>query len=70
MDLIEIPQEHALVQLSSIEILALWRAISRARDSMTDEQFIDSFDTTRNHATELCRKLSEALDWARANRPD
>jgi hypothetical protein len=70
MDLIEIPQEHALVQLSSIEILALWRAISRARDNMTPEAFMDSFDMHPKHAADLCRKLSEALDWARANRPD
>jgi hypothetical protein len=69
MDLIEVSQEHALVQLSSIEILALWRAISRARDSMTPEQFMDSFDMHPDHAIKLCRQLSEALDWARSNRP-
>jgi hypothetical protein len=70
MDLIEIPQEHAMVTLSSIEILALWRAFARARDSMTDEQFMDNFEMHPKQGTELYRKLSDALNWARANRPE
>jgi hypothetical protein len=32
MHIIEIPEEHALVELSATEIRALWGAIQRLRD--------------------------------------
>jgi hypothetical protein len=37
---------------------------------MSREQFIDSFDTTPKHALDMERKLSDALEVARSNRPD
>ena len=65
MEIIEIPEEHALVQLNSIELRALWKAFSRARDSMDAKAFLYDFEMTAGQATELNHKLSEALDIAR-----
>ena len=63
MEIIEIPQEQALLCLTSTEILVLWRALARAREGMSREQFIDNFDTSPKHSLDMERKLSEARMW-------
>jgi hypothetical protein len=70
MEIIQIPEERALVELSSIEIRALWKAWRRALDDMDEESFRGKFDMTRDGAWHLDRRLSEALDVAQRNSPD
>ena len=67
MEIIEIPHEHALVELDSIEIRALWQALGRARDSMDNEAFTQNFNMSPNRASDLGQKLSEALRVAQDN---
>lgn len=67
MDLIDIPEEHALVTLSSTEIRALWKAFNRVRDAMDGESFLQIFEMTAHGANGLAHKLGEALDFARRN---
>jgi hypothetical protein len=70
MEIIQIPEEHALVELSSIEIRALLKAWRRALDDMDEESVRGKFDMTRDGAWDLDRRLSEALDVAQHNSPD
>jgi hypothetical protein len=69
MEIIDIPEEHALVTLSTIEIRALWRALRRALEDMDEDSFRWKFDMTKDGAWNLDRKLSEALDVAQRNLP-
>jgi hypothetical protein len=50
MEIIQIPEEHALVELSSIEIRALWKAWRRVLDDMDEESFRGKFDMTKDGA--------------------
>jgi hypothetical protein len=68
MEIIEIPEDHALVELSSREILVLWKALNQARDSADAKAFLNRFEMTTDGAWELARKLSESLHLARRNR--
>ena len=70
MEIIQIPEEHAFVELSSIEIRAVWKAWRRALDDMDEESFQGKFDMTKDGAWHLDRRLSEALDVAQRNSPD
>jgi hypothetical protein len=70
MEIIQIPEEHALVELSSIEIRALWKAWRRTLDDMDEESFRGKFEMTKDGAWRLDRRLSEALDVAQRNSPD
>ena len=67
MEIIEIPHEHVLVELDTIEIRALWKALGNARDSTDNDAFTQSFDMTPNRASDLGQKLSEALRVAQDN---
>lgn len=40
------PEKHALLELSSIEIRALWKAWRRALEEMDEESFCGKFDMT------------------------
>jgi len=70
VDIIQIPEERALVQLSSIEIRALWKAFNRAREEMDATTFLHAFELSADRANGLAHKLSDALDIARRNVPD
>jgi hypothetical protein len=70
MEIIQIPEEHALIELSSIEIRALWKAWRRALDDMDEESFRGKFDMTKDGVWNLDRRLSQALDVAQRNSPD
>jgi hypothetical protein len=70
MEIIQIPEEHALVELSSIEIRALWKAWRRALEDMDEESFRGKFDMTKDGGWRLDRRLSDALEVARRNSPD
>ena len=69
MEIIQIPEEQALVQLSSIEIRALWRAWRRTLDDMDEESFRWKFNMTKNGGWRLDNRLSEALSVAQSNSP-
>jgi len=69
MEIIHIPEEHALLQLSSIEIRALWKAWRPAIETMGEKSFWEKFDMTKDRAWDLDRKLSEALHVAQDNSP-
>jgi hypothetical protein len=70
MEILQIPEEHALVELSTIEIRALWKAWRRVLEDMDEESFRWKFDMTKDRAWALDRRLSEALDVAQSNSPD
>jgi len=67
MEIIIIPEEHAMVQLDSIEIRALWKAFSRIYNDTDAKSFLYDFEMSTEHANQLVHKLSEALDLARRN---
>jgi hypothetical protein len=67
MHIIEIPEEHALVELSATEIRALWKALDRIRDQMDAKEFLYDFEMTNDMAGQLTHKLADALDIARRN---
>jgi hypothetical protein len=67
MEIIEILEEHAQVQLSSNEIHTLWRCFQRVRESMNTEKFVADFEMTASQAGALSHKLRNALEWARNN---
>ena len=70
MEIIQIPQEQAFVQLQSWEILPIWRALARARENMTRDEYINAFEVRPKYGVKLERKFSDALEVARNNRPD
>jgi hypothetical protein len=67
MHIIEIPEEHALVELSATEIRALWKGLDRIRDQMDAKEFLYDFEMTSEMANELAHRLSDALDFAQRN---
>jgi len=67
MEIIKVPEEHVLIELSSTEILALWKAFARATDAMEKHTILQTFEMTPDHASNLRRKLADALDIARRN---
>jgi hypothetical protein len=69
MEIIEIPEEEALVTLSTIEIRALWKTLRRALEDMEENSFRSNFDMTKDAGWKLDRTLSEALDAAQGNGP-
>jgi hypothetical protein len=69
MEIIQIPEEHALIELSSIEIRALWQVWGSVVETMDEEQFAWRFNMTKDHAWDINRKLSEALRLAQENVP-
>jgi hypothetical protein len=70
MEIIQIPEEHALPELSSIEIRALWKAWRHALGDMDEESFRGKFEMTKDGAWQLDRRWSEALDVAQRNSAD
>ena len=70
MEIIQIPEEHALIELSTIEIRALWKAWRRTLGETDEESFRGNFDMTKDGAWRLDHRLSEALDVAQRNSPD
>ena len=70
MEIIQIPEEHALIELSSIEIRALWKAWRRALEDMDEDSFRWKFDMTKDGAWALDHRLSQALDVAQRNSPE
>jgi hypothetical protein len=70
MEIIQIPEEQALVQLSSIEIRALWKAWRRTLDDMDEESFRWNLDMTKEGGRRLDNRLSEALNVAQSNSPN
>lgn len=69
MEIIQIPEEHALLELSSIEIRAVWNVWRSALETMDEEQFAWKFNMTKDHAWDIDHKLSEALHLAQDNLP-
>jgi hypothetical protein len=67
MHIIEIPEEHVLVELSATEIRALWKALHRIRDQMDAKEFLYDFEITTDMASQLAHKLADALDIAQRN---
>jgi hypothetical protein len=67
MHIIEIPEKHALVELSATEIRALWKALHRIRDQMDAKEFLYDFEMTSEMAGQLAHRLSDALDLAQRN---
>ncbi len=65
MDIIDIPKDHALLQLWSQEIRVLWIVLSEARKSMDSETFLKHFNMTPEYADGLLRKLGDALELAK-----
>jgi hypothetical protein len=70
MEIIHIPEEQAVVQLSSIEIRALWKAWRRTLDDMDQESFRWNLDMTKDGGWRLDNRLSEALSVAQSNSPN
>jgi len=68
MEIIEVPEEHVLLQLSSIEIRALLKTFANVRNSMDPESFTGYVDLPPKFADELARKLGDALAIARRRR--
>ena len=69
MEIIQIPEEHALVTLSNIEIRALWKVLRHTVQDMDERTFLSNFEMTKDSGWKLDRTLSEALDVAQHNRP-
>ena len=67
MEIIILPEEHAMVQLDSIEIRAMWKAFSRIYNDTDPKSFLYDFEMSTDQANQLVHKLSEALDMARRN---
>jgi hypothetical protein len=67
MEIIEIPEEHALLDLSTVEIRALWKAFTLVADGMDRRTVIDTFEITPEYARALSDKLIDALEFAQRN---
>jgi hypothetical protein len=65
MEVIHIPEEHTLVELSGAELHALWKAWRSVLDGIDEDSFGWKFDMTRDGAWTLNHRLSEALDATR-----
>jgi hypothetical protein len=61
MDINEVPEAHAILQLSSKEIRALWKALANVQNSMHPESFSGYLSITAKEADQLMLKLREAL---------
>ena len=70
MEIIQIPEEHLLVELSVTEIRALRKALARIRDTMDAKAFLYEFKMTTDRASDLAHKLAKALTVARDNVQD
>jgi hypothetical protein len=44
MEIIKLPQENALVRLSSSDLLIFMRALAHVRENMPREQYVDIFE--------------------------